>query len=104
MSRRMKPQLCYQGFLFNSDSFKNGRVYWRCKESRRGSCIARALTTETELIVKQPNHNHPEDVGAAEGKKVISMDECYAYFRFNHKKSDSKDNDAPTNSLRIDAL
>lgn len=80
MSRRMKPQLCYRGFMFNSDSFKNGRVYWRCKDSRRGTCMARVLTTETNLIEKQPQHNHPPNAQSAAGKKVITLDECYDYF------------------------
>lgn len=93
MSRRMKPQLCYRGFLFNSDSFKNGRVYWRCKESRRGTCVARVLTTATNLIEKQPLHNHTENASSAVGKKAISLDECYAYFCNNHSKPHMKDND-----------
>lgn len=102
LSRRMKPQLCYRGYLFNSDSFKNGRVYWRCKESRRGTCVARVLTTESNLIEKHTDHDHEQNVHAADGKKVITLDECYAYFCNNQSKSYAST--ASANSLKIGRL
>lgn len=85
LSRRDKPQLYYQGYLFNSDSFKNGRVYWRCSETRRGTCIARVLTTDHNLIEKQPIHDHPPNEQYVEGKKIISLSDCYAYFSDSQK-------------------
>lgn len=80
MSRRGKPQLFYKGYIFNSDSVKNGRVYWRCSETRRGSCVARVLTTNDQLIEKQPFHDHRPNLNRIEGKKVVSFAECYAFF------------------------
>lgn len=107
LSRRMKPQLYYRGYLFNSDSFKNGRVYWRCKESRRGSCMARVLTTETNLIEKQPQHDHDQHTNATIGKKVITLDECYAYFTVNNvikSATTSKSETPPSKSHKVRGL
>lgn len=85
LSRRGKPQLYYQGYLFNSDSVKNGRVYWRCSETRRGSCMARLLTTSTNLIEKQPIHDHQPNNRRIEGKRIISFTECHDYYMRNMK-------------------
>lgn len=87
MSRRGKPQLYYQGYLFNSDGVKNGRVYWRCSETRRGSCMARVLTTEDNLYEKQPTHDHKPNEARVEGKKQLTISECYTFF--NSVKSDT---------------
>lgn len=80
MSRRGKPQLSYRGYLFNSDGVKNGRVYWRCSETRRGTCMARVLTTENSLLERQPTHDHLPNKARVDGKKTLSASECYQYF------------------------
>lgn len=80
MSRRNKPQLYYEGHLFNCDAVKNGRVYWRCSETRRSTCMARLITTKHDLHEKQPYHDHLPLDQRVEGKKVISLDECMRIF------------------------
>lgn len=90
LSRRGKPQLCYQGYLFNSDAIKNGRVYWRCSETRRSTCAARLLTIQDKLIEKQPSHDHLPNVNRLDGKTQISFEECYTYFLNSQKILDSK--------------
>ena len=80
LSRRGKPQLYYQGYLFNSDAIKNGRVYWRCSETRRSTCAARLLTIQDKLVEKQPIHDHPPNTNRVDGKKFISFAECYDFF------------------------
>lgn len=80
LSRRGKPQLCYQGHLFNSDAIKNGRVYWRCSETRRSTCLARLLTMQDKLIEKQPRHDHEPNAQRIDGKRFISYEECCKYF------------------------
>lgn len=87
LSRRGKPQLHYQGYLFNSDSMKNGRVYWRCSEKRRGTCMARLLTTSDNLIEKQPYHDHPPNTYRTDGKKLITFKECFQYFCWSQKET-----------------
>lgn len=89
LSRRGKPQLYYQGHLFNSDAIKNGRVYWRCSETRRSTCAARLLTIRDKLIEKQPVHDHEPNKYRVDGKSFISFNECYEYFSSN-QKSESK--------------
>lgn len=88
MSRRGKPQLYYQGYLFNSDGVKNGRVYWRCSETRRGTCMARVLTTQHSLLEKQPRHDHEPNTARVHGKKFLSLRECYLFFKST--KSETK--------------
>lgn len=90
LSRRSKPQLCYQGYLFNSDAIKNGRVYWRCSETRRSTCAARMLTIQDKLIEKQPIHDHPPNAHRLDGKTPISFEECYDYYVHNQKMADTK--------------
>lgn len=90
LSRRGKPQLYYQGFLFNSDAIKNGRVYWRCSETRRSTCAARLLTIQDKLIEKQPIHDHPPNANRVDGKKFISFEECYDFFVNSQKAMESK--------------
>lgn len=90
LSRRGKPQLYYQGFLFNSDAIKNGRVYWRCSETRRSTCAARLLTIQDKLIEKQPVHDHPPNAHRVDGKKFISFEECYDVFLNSQKSPESK--------------
>lgn len=90
LSRRGKPQLIYQGHLFNSDAIKNGRVYWRCSETRRSTCAARLLTTQYKLIEKQPYHDHPPNAYRIDGKKQISYEDCHEYFTKNQKEIDAK--------------
>lgn len=89
LSRRGKPQLYYQGHLFNSDAIKNGRVYWRCSETRRSTCAARLLTVNEKLIEKQPHHDHPPNTCRVDGKKFISFEECYYFFANNQKPQDN---------------
>lgn len=91
LSRRGKPQLYYKGHLFNSDAIKNGRVYWRCSETRRSTCAARLLTINDKLIEKQPIHDHPPNMCRVEGKKFISFEDCYNFFSSNQKLADGKD-------------
>lgn len=90
LSRRGKPQLCYQGYLFNSDAIKNGRVYWRCVETRRSTCAARLLTIQDKLIEKQPIHDHEPNSFRVDGKKLISYESCIEYFDFAHKQIEAK--------------
>lgn len=90
LSRRGKPQLCYQGHLFNSDAIKNGRVYWRCSETRRSTCSARLLTIQDKLIEKQPDHDHPPNEHRIDGKRFISYEECYQYFENLQKQNECK--------------
>lgn len=90
LSRRGKPQLCYQGHLFNSDAIKNGRVYWRCSETRRSTCAARLLTIQDKLIEKQPIHDHEPNAQRIDGKRFISYNECYNYFLNLEKHNESK--------------
>lgn len=79
LSRRGKPQLLYKGYLFNSDSICNGRTYWRCSETRRGSCMSRLVTTAVSIDEKQPYHDHPPKMSRVEGKKELS---AYSYSQF----------------------
>lgn len=90
LSRRGKPQLYYQGYLFNSDAIKNGRVYWRCSETRRSTCAARLLTINKKLIEKQPKHDHEPNTCRVDGKKFITFDECYEFFTINQKSNEFK--------------
>ncbi|XP_055304412.1 modifier of mdg4-like isoform X15 [Sitodiplosis mosellana] len=90
LSRRGKPQLYYQGYLFNSDAIKNGRVYWRCSETRRSTCAARLLTIQDKLIEKQPIHDHSPNANRVDGKKFISFEECYDFFISSQKAMESK--------------
>lgn len=85
MSRRGKPQLYYGGHLFNSDAVKNGRVYWRCSETRRSTCMARLITTNNDLVEKQPYHDHAPIHERVDGKKVISLDACMRIFAADSK-------------------
>lgn len=101
LSRRGKPQLYYQGFLFNSDAIKNGRVYWRCSETRRSTCAARLLTIQDKLIEKQPCHDHQPNAHRVDGKKYISFEECYEYFDNIQKTMETKSNQ---NSTKIEFL
>lgn len=80
LSRRGKPQLFYNGHLFTKDGFVNGRVYWRCSETRRGTCMARLLTTTNSLTEKQPIHDHPPNPNRTQGKKFLSFTECLKFF------------------------
>lgn len=86
LSRRGKPQLLYEGHLFNTDAVKKGRVYWRCTETRRSTCMARVLTTETNLVEKQPYHDHKPVHGRVDGKQFISLDECMRMFAADLQK------------------
>lgn len=90
MSRRGKPQLYYQGHLFNSDAIKNERVYWRCSETRRSTCAARMLTIQDKLIEKQPIHDHPPNAQRIDGKKFISFEQCYNFFLTSQKTIETK--------------
>lgn len=90
LSRRGKPQLCYQGHLFNSDAIKNGRVYWRCSETRRSTCSARLLTIQDKLIEKQPIHDHSPNAHRIDGKRFITYEECYKYFENMQNKNEFK--------------
>lgn len=90
MSRRGKPQLYYEGYLFNSDAIKNGRVYWRCSETRRSTCMARLLTTRDKLIEKQPIHDHQPNEYRVDGKKFISFEECLRHFSLDRKLTTPK--------------
>lgn len=86
LSRRGKPQLLYQGYLFNSDAIKNGRVYWRCVETRRSTCAARLLTIQDKLIEKQPIHDHQPNSYRVDGKRFISYESCNDYFTTSEKQ------------------
>lgn len=90
LSRRGRPQLYYQGYLFNSDAIKNGRVYWRCSETRRSTCAARLLTIQDKVIEKQPIHDHPPNTNRVDGKKLISFEECYDFFINSEKAIETK--------------
>lgn len=90
LSRRGKPQLYYQGYLFNSDAIKNGRVYWRCVETRRSTCAARLLTIQDKLIEKQPIHDHVPNTYRVDGKKLISYEACHNYFTTSEKQFNAK--------------
>lgn len=79
LSRRGKPQLLYHDFLYNSDSTSNGRTYWRCSETRRGSCLARLVTSDDTVYEKQPLHDHPPKHSRLEGKKALEFITYKAY-------------------------
>lgn len=83
LSRRGKPQLLYKGYLYNSDSTANGRTYWRCSETRRGSCMARLVSTNNTVYEKQPIHDHEPNMSRVEGKRLletVSYKEYINYF------------------------
>lgn len=82
LSRRGKPQLLYKGYLYNSDSTSNGRTYWRCSETRRGSCMARLVSTNDTVFEKQPIHDHPPKISRVEGKRVIEMVSYKEYMEY----------------------
>lgn len=90
LSRRGKPQLYYQGYLFNTDAIKNGRVYWRCVETRRSTCAARLLTIQDKLIEKQPIHDHQPNSYRVDGKRLISYECCHEYFTNSQKHNIAK--------------
>lgn len=92
LSRRGKPQLYYQDYLFNSDAIKNGRVYWRCVETRRSTCAARLLTVQDKLIEKQPHHDHPPNSFRVDGKRLITYEACHDYFITSEKQTEAKQN------------
>lgn len=71
LSRRGKPQLLYNDYLYNSDSVLNGRTYWRCAETRRGSCMARLVSTANTVFEKQPLHDHPPKYSRLQGKRLL---------------------------------
>lgn len=71
LSRRGKPQLLYKGYLYNADTVLNGRSYWRCAETRRGSCMARLVSTATTVFEKQPQHDHPPKNSRLHGKRLL---------------------------------
>lgn len=72
LSRRGKPQLLYNDYLYNADSVLNGRSYWRCAETRRGSCMARLVSTASTVFEKQPQHDHPPKYSRLQGKRVLA--------------------------------
>lgn len=87
LSRRGKPQLLYKGYLYNRDSFSNGRSYWRCTETRRGTCVSRLITTIDTVYEKQPHHDHMPNKHRFAGKQIITAFEYNSFLLkdFSHK-------------------
>lgn len=91
LSRRGRPQLLYNGYLYNSDAMSNGRTYWRCSETRRGSCVARLVSTSDTVYEKQPIHDHEPKRSRLEGKRILDAISYREYLKTLAKeKKDSK--------------
>lgn len=86
LSRRGRPQLLYKQYLYNSDSIANGRTYWRCSETRRGSCVARLVSTSDTVYEKQPIHDHSPKPSRLDGKRILDPIN-YRYYLESVQKS-----------------
>lgn len=53
----------------------NGRTYWRCSETRRGSCMGRLVSSGNTVFEKQPLHDHAPKSSRVYGKKYLDTED-----------------------------
>lgn len=69
-SKRGKPQLCSNGFIYTKHSKKKERTYWVCHA--KPLCIARATTTDNPLtVIREGAHTDAPDADTIAARKVM---------------------------------
>ncbi|KAJ8874968.1 hypothetical protein PR048_022858 [Dryococelus australis] len=75
-SRKGRPQLVHNGYLFGVRKYYGDRVYWRCME--RVSCTARVNTRGNEVTVMCGAHSHGPHI-----KEILQLGGVVPYEQFH---------------------
>lgn len=84
MSLQRCPQLKYRGYLFNKDSVRKNKIYWRCIAARRSTCTARLLTIDKTVVETQPEHDHLPEDGRSKRKSRFSLNDINKVKHYEH--------------------
>lgn len=67
-SRQKQIQLVHNGYVYCKDTQRGGKVYWRCRQFRKGVCSARIITVNEKIASQPKDHTHdPEEYKKDDG-------------------------------------
>lgn len=72
-SQKSKPQLVYQGFVYNKKiSYGNGNTNWRCSDFLKHKCFATCITKGDNVIRRRSDHKHPPQMTKFDKTKLYT--------------------------------
>jgi hypothetical protein len=75
-SQKSKPQLVYEGFIYNKKiTYSNGNSNWRCADFIKHKCFASCITKDNQMIRRRLEHKHPQPTAKLLNKKLYATEE-----------------------------